>query len=119
MNPKSVAKGNRVLLVSEQSCDEVKKPLLANGCEIIQAANGENAIAKTQHAKFDMAVLVSTGKTMDMAETVFNLRDARPSMLILIMTTEIGSEEAETIADACPNARSLAADQLPMYFGEG
>ena len=81
-------------------------------------ASGEEAIFRAQRAIFDMAVLVSTGKSMDMAETVFNLRDARPAMPILVMTTEIGPEEAETIARACPNARSLAVEQLPMCLGE-
>jgi CheY-like chemotaxis protein len=115
MNSKALTRGNRVLLVSANSCDEVKTSLLATGYEIINANNGENAIFRTQHATFDMAVLVSTGKTMDMAETVFNLRDTRPSMPILIITADVDREEAATIARACPNVWSLPLDELAIY----
>jgi DNA-binding response OmpR family regulator len=112
MNSEAIAKGDRVLLVSANSCDEVKTSLLNTGCEIIKASDGENAIFQAQHATFDMAVLVSTGKTMDLTETVFNLRDTRPSMPILIIATDIDREEAEIIAQACPNTRSVALDRL-------
>lgn len=116
MNSEAIAKGDRVLLVSPNSCDEVKTSLLATGCEIIKASDGENAIFQAQHATFDMAVLVSTGKTMDMTETVFNLRDTRPSMPILIITADMEHEEAELIAHACPNVRSLPLDRLAAYL---
>jgi DNA-binding response OmpR family regulator len=116
MNSEVIAKGDRVILVSVNSCDQVQKCLLATRCEIIKVNNGEDAIFKAQHATFDVAVLVSTGKTMDMTETVFNLRDTRPSMPILIIATDIDREEAEIIAHACPNTRSVALDELAAYL---
>ena len=61
------------MLVCSQPSDEVEKCLLAMGCEIITVSDGEAAIAQAQHAIIDMAVIVSTGKAMDIAETVFNL----------------------------------------------
>jgi DNA-binding response OmpR family regulator len=116
MNPEALARGDRVLLVSADSCDEVKTSLLATGYKIVNASDGEHAISQTQHATFGMAVLVSTGKTMDMAETVFNLRDTRPAMPIVIITAAADREEAETLARACPNVRSLPLDELALYF---
>lgn len=116
MNSEAVAKGDRVMLVSADSCDEVQKCLLATGCKVIKVNNGEDAIFQAQHATFDTAVLVSTGTTMDAAETVFNLRDTCPSMPIVIMTADIDREEAEIIAHACPNARSLTLDELAAYL---
>ncbi len=104
------------MLVSANTCDEVQKCLLGTGCEIIKVNNGEDAIFQAQHATFNMAVLVSTGKTMDVAETVLNLRDTRPAMPIVIMTAAIDREEAEIIAHACPNARSLTLDGLAAYL---
>lgn len=119
MNSEAVTRGEKVLLVSVTSCDQVKTFLLAMGYEIISVYNGENAIFQAQHATFDIAVVVSTGKTMDMAETVFNLRDTRPSMPILIITGNVDREEAETIARVCPNVRSLPLDKLTIYFRAG
>lgn len=116
MNSQPLTKRDRVLLVSAKPCNEVKESLLSAGCEIINANTGENAIFQVQHATFDVAVLVSTGKTMDMAETVFNLRDSRPSMPILILTADIDPKEAEIIAHACPNARSLALNRLAVLL---
>ena len=116
MNSEVIAKGDRVMLVSADSCDEVQKYLLATGCEIVKVNRGEDAIFQAQHATFNTAVLVSTGKTMDMAETVLNLRDTRPAMPIVIMTADIAPEEAEILAHACPNARPLRLDELTAFL---
>src|SRR5690554_6214854 len=97
----------KVMLVSTKPCDEVKQCLLTAAGEVVNFDKGEDAILQAQRANFEIAVLVSTGKTMDIAETVFNLRDARPSMPIIIMATEIRPEEGEIIARACANTRLL------------
>lgn len=116
MNSAVITKGDKVMLVSADSCDDVQECLLATGCDIIKVNNGEDAIFQAQHATFNMAVLVSTGNSMDMAETVLNLRDARPAMPIVIMSAELDREEVEVIAHACPNARSLSLDKLAAYL---
>lgn len=116
MNSAVILKGDRVLLVSADSCDEIRQCLLETGCNIITVSNGEDAIFEAQHATFKIAVLVSTGKSMDIAETVLNIRDARPAMPIVIMSTDLGCAEAEIIAHACPNARSLTIGGLARYL---
>ena len=116
MNSAVIAKGDRVLLVSADSCDEVRECLQSRECAITKVTTGEDAIFQAQHATFNMAVLVSTGKTMDVAETVLNLRDARPAMPMVIVTGDTDREEADVIAQACPNARSLSLDRLKAYL---
>jgi DNA-binding response OmpR family regulator len=111
-----LAKGERVLLVSASACENEKHLLTDNGLDVVKSNSGEDAIFRAKHATFDLAVLVSTGKTMDMAETVFNLRDAHPAMPIIILTAVVGSEEAAMIAEACPNARSLTSENLAAYI---
>lgn len=105
------------MLVCSGSCEEVQKCLLATGCAIIKINSGEDAIFQAQRGTFNMAVLVSTGNSMDVAETVLNLRDARPAMpIVIIVSPNLGRDEAQIIADACPNARSLTVEELAAYF---
>ena len=105
------------MLVSADSCEEVQECLLTTRCDIINIDNGPDAIFQAQRGTFNMAVLVSTGKSMDMAETVLNLRDARPAMpIVIIMGAELEQEEAKIIAHACPNARSLTVEGLAAYL---
>jgi DNA-binding NarL/FixJ family response regulator len=112
MYPEEPAKRRRVLLVASTPCERQKQSLKDTGREIVKTNSGEDAIFEAKRARFDLAVLVSTGNSMDMAETVFNLRDARPSMPIVIMTMEVSSEEAEMIADACPRVYALTSEGL-------
>ncbi|MGH7826754.1 MAG: hypothetical protein ACREQ7_16470 [Candidatus Binatia bacterium] len=108
------------MLVCSNPSDEVNKCLRATGCEVIRVNDGETAIVQAQHAIFDLAVLVSTGEAMDLAETVFNLRDISRSMQIIIISDSHGIEEeapAEVIAHASPNTRALTVDELAAYFG--
>jgi DNA-binding NarL/FixJ family response regulator len=106
----------RILLVRSKPFDEVERHLLAAGGEVIALDDGESAIIEAQRARFDMAVLVSTGKGMDLAETVFNLRDVSPSMPIVIIADGYG-READVIARTSSNTRALSADGLAAYLG--
>jgi len=103
------------MLVSTQSFDRVYKCLISAGCEVVKAENGESAIIQAQHGTFHMAVLVSTGTTMDMAETALNLRDISASMQIVVIADD-QLPEAELIACACPNTVALTADRLAAHL---
>lgn len=103
------------MLVSTQPFDRLYNCLVSAGCEVVKAENGESAIAQAQHGTFQMAILVSTGTTMDIAETALNLRDVNASMQIVVVADE-QLPEAELIACACPNTVALAADRLAAYL---
>jgi DNA-binding response OmpR family regulator len=106
----------KILLVRAQPFVEVERYLSATGGEVVTLADGESAIVAAQHARFDVAVVVSTGKGMDLAETVFNLRDVSPSMPIVIIGDGYGGE-AQLIARTSSNTRVLRSDGLAAYLG--
>lgn len=110
---------NTIMLVCSQPSDEVEKCLLATGCKIITVNDGEAAIAQAQHAVVDMVVIVSTGKAMDIAETIFNLTDINAAMQIVIVVDRHGIEgsPAEMLAHASPDIRALTIDGLAEYLG--
>ena len=110
---------SKIMLVCSTPSAEVEKCLRTAGGEIVAVNDGQAAIIKAQHATFNMAVLVSTGKTMDLAETVFNLRDISSSMPILIIDERHGAQEsqAQIIAHASPNTRAVTVHDLAAYLG--
>ena len=110
---------SKIMLVCSTPSAEVEKFLRTAGGEIVTVNDGEAAVIKAQHATFNMAVLVSTGKTMDLAETVFNLRDISSSMPILIIDERHGVQEsqAQIIAHASPNTRAVTVHDLAAYLG--
>ena len=110
----------KALVVSSMPCNDVQKCLAAAGSRITIAQDGQDAIHRAERAVFDVAVLVSTGKFMDVVETYFNLRDINPSMEIIILTHKDVAERdpvADVIADAFPKTHSLTLDGLAHVLG--
>ena len=109
----------KIMLVCSRRSEEVEKCLRRAGRDFVTVNDGEAAIIQAQHATFRMAVLVSTGKTMDLAETVFNLRDISSSMPILIIKERPGDQdsEADMIARSSRNTRIVTVRDLPAYLG--
>ena len=68
--------------------------------------DGSKALRTVRHETFDTAVLISTGRQMDLVETILNLRDIRPSMPVIVLIDPASAESSESaqavIADAIP-----------------
>jgi len=110
----------RVLLVCAAGCSELQERLVRAGCFITKANNGAEAILRAKHELIDTALLVSTGKEMDIAETALNLSDINSSLHIVIIVEQKHSEDqpadADAIRHAIPQTRILTAQEFSHYL---
>jgi len=77
--------GSRIMLFGADHNQTIEKRLHAVGCDIFRATDRNMALDLAQHHRLDAAVLFSDGSLLDVAETVFNLRDLNRSMKVIIL----------------------------------
>jgi AmiR/NasT family two-component response regulator len=99
----------KTLFVCPVKHDDVEQRLKSAGCALIKVNDGMTAVARVRREMFDVAVLVSTGEAMDLMETVFNLKDIRSSMPIIVLCDSRRGPESPA---AIPNVRYCSAPEL-------
>jgi DNA-binding response OmpR family regulator len=79
------ARGGKVMLVGCDAKQILERRLQAAGCRVVKVNDNEEALCHVRHQVFDMTVLVCRGSLINVAETIFNLRDLNESMKIIIL----------------------------------
>jgi hypothetical protein len=77
--------GDKIMLVGIDNKQIVEKRLQAAGWRVLKVTDDEAALEHARHEIFDKAVMVSRGSLINVAETIFNLRDLNGSMEIIIV----------------------------------
>jgi hypothetical protein len=80
----------RILLVGLDHNQILEKRFKAAGCQVVKVIDNEAAIDHARHEALDTAVLVSSGSLINVAETIFNLRDLNRSMEIILLVDRLG-----------------------------
>jgi hypothetical protein len=80
------------MLVGSDPNQIIERRLRGAGCHVVRMNDSITAIDQARHEYFDVTVLVSSGPLINVAETIFNLRDINRSMEIIIVVDRMGKE---------------------------
>lgn len=94
--------------------------LLDSGSRITKLPSGKMAVSHAQRELFDVAIIFSTGEEMDLAETIFNLRDIDGSMQVVIVSNgrdpSKGAIPKQALVCFVPNAKVMTLKELKKHF---
>jgi len=102
----------KIMVVCSDFNDNLATDSARDGWRLIWVYDGKTAISKVRREKFDMIVLLSTGKEMDVTETLLNLRDIRESMPIVVVTEPHEVEKSLVPNLTFPNAKVVSVQGL-------
>ena len=68
----------------------LEKRFTAAGCRVVKASDNQAAVDHARHEASDVAVLVASGSLINVAGTIFNLRDLNRSLEIIILINRSG-----------------------------
>jgi hypothetical protein len=81
--------GDRIMLVGIDEKQILERRLRAAGRHVVTATDNDVALDHARHDIFDATILISKGSLINVAETVFNLRDLNPSMEIIVLVDRL------------------------------
>ena len=75
----------RVMIVGSEVNEPLETRLVGDGWDVLWVYDAKSAIARVRRERFDLVVLISTGKEMDVMETYFNLADIRKTLPVVFV----------------------------------
>jgi hypothetical protein len=85
-------KSGKIMLVGCDNKHILERRFQAAGTHVVKVSDSEAAFQYARHEAFDATVVVSRGSLINVAETVFNLRDLNRSMEIIILVDRLGRQ---------------------------
>jgi DNA-binding response OmpR family regulator len=113
--PEPTPQLKKLLLVGSDAYPRVEQRLLRAGCRVVKVNDGVAAVERARHESLRAAVLISTGRGMDLAETALTLRDIAPSLEIIILADRRPIEE-DAVLRAIPKTKILTQSELNNYL---
>jgi hypothetical protein len=83
------ARFGAILLIGFDAKHVLERRFRAAGARVIQVNDGVAALERVRHELFDAAILLSKGSLINVAETVFNLRDLQRSLPIVVLVDRL------------------------------
>ena len=80
------------MLVGSDPKQILEKRFQSAGFQVVKVRDHEAAFDRVRRELFDTAVLVSRGSLINVAETIFNLRDLNGSMEIIVVVERLGKQ---------------------------
>jgi len=110
----------KILLVGSKASEPVEELFVRAGYYVVKVDDGIAAVECAKHESLRTAVLISTGRSMDLAETALTLKDIVPSLEIIILADRKHAEETATQTDAVsraiPKAKIFTQSELSSYL---
>ena len=88
---------HRVMIVGSEVNEQLETQLVGDGWDVLWVYDAKSAIARVRRERFDLVVLISTGKEMDVMETYFNLADIRKTLPVVFVRQ---AEEVDNTIEA-------------------
>jgi hypothetical protein len=84
------AETGKILLVGLDYNQLLEKRFVHAGYEVVAVTDGPAAMERARAEPLTVAVVVSSGSLINMAETIFNLRDVNGSIEIMLIVDRLG-----------------------------
>jgi DNA-binding response OmpR family regulator len=105
----------KVLLVGSNACAYLEELFVRGGWRVVKVDEGAAAVERARREALSAAVLISTGRGMDLAETALTLRDIAPLLEIIILADR-KLTEGDAVLRAIPKTKILTQSELNDYL---
>ena len=110
----------KIILIGSNIPRPLGEMLLESGSRGRRISTGKSAVSHAHREMFDAAIIVSTGEEMDVAETIFNLRDINSTMQFILLSDRANASQLEipngSLERTLPNTKVMTLKELRRYL---